>query len=43
MFGSEFLKQWVRELLSTDQFDTGYGLYADNDDCVAKSITSEYW
>ena len=40
--GKDNLKTWVQELLAVDE-NAGYGLYADNDDCVKSSITNEFW
>ena len=40
--GMPLLKEWVRELLAADP-NFGYGLYADNDNCVGASITAEFW
>ena len=37
--GTSDFKKWVRELLST----TVYGNYANNDNCVASSVTAEFW
>ena len=40
--GADNYKAWVQELLAVDE-NHGYGLYADNDDCVKNSITNEFW
>ena len=40
--GADTYKKWVQELLAVDN-NAGYGLYADNDDCVKNSITNEFW
>lgn len=41
--GKDLFKKWTRELLSTDEGLSGWALYADNDNCVATSMTGEYW
>lgn len=43
VIGKETLKKWTRVLYETDESDYGYALFADNDKCVAESITGEYW
>lgn len=37
--GTSDFKAWVRELLSI----SAYGNYANNDNCVASSVTAEFW
>lgn len=37
--GTSDYKTWVRELLSV----SAWGNYADNDNCVASSVTAEFW
>lgn len=41
--GKDLFKQWSRELLATDEGGVGWALYANNDNCVATSMTGEYW
>lgn len=41
--GTSIYKDWVREVLTTDESGAGYALYADNANCVGKSMTNEYW
>ena len=40
--GEDTYKKWVKAILEVDD-NFGYGLYADNDDCVKNSITNEFW
>ena len=40
--GEPLAVEWVRKILSVTG-EYGYALYANNDNCVAASITNQYW
>lgn len=41
--GKDLFKEWRRELLTLDESNVGWAIYANNDNCVATSMTAEYW
>jgi hypothetical protein len=42
-FGKDDAKKFAREWLSTTESTIGWAIYANNDNCVAQSMTAEFW